>query len=295
MRHKWFPALVLILSAGWWAWHATYARYYTLAHVIVLLVGAIAIGCWFLAYGTGSAARYDFGVVAVVTLAVVAFFSVFRPVYNGDMGVYRWRWRFAKSEDASLQPNTAGTKIVDWKPGSHDYPGFLGGGYWAEVNDVELETDWKSHPPEEVWRHEIGGGWSSFAIVGDFAFTQEQRGPDELVTCYRVQSGEPVWTHADKARFDPADAVGGLGDIGPRATPTIVDDRVFTQGGTGIVNCLDARTGAVIWSHDTAAEFGVPVTTWGKSGSPLVVKDAVVISVGGPSSLPRSDGQCARE
>ena len=60
------------------------------------------------------------------------------------------------------------------------------------------------------------------------------------------------------------DAIGGLGDIGPRATPTIHGDRIFTQGGTGIVNCLDARTGRVIWSHDTAAEFGATVTALGQ-------------------------------
>ena len=148
---------------------------------------------------------------------------------------------------------------------------------------MSLETDWKTHPPEELWRHEIGAGWSAFAIVGEYAVTQEQRGDNELVTCYRLKTGEPVWTHADATRFDPADAIGGLGDIGPRATPTIVGDRIFTQGGTGIVNCLDAHTGRVIWSHDTAAEFGAAVTTWGKSGSPLVVDDVVLISVGAPS------------
>jgi outer membrane protein assembly factor BamB len=92
-----------------------------------------------------------------------------------------------------------------------------------------------------------------------------------------------VWTHADEARFDPTDVAGSLGDVGPRATPTIVGERVITQGGTGIVNCLDARTGRVIWSHDTAEEFDVPVALWGKSGSPLVVDDTVVISVGAPA------------
>ena len=60
------------------------------------------------------------------------------------------------------------------------------------------------------------------------------------MTCYRVDTGEPVWTHTDEARFDPANPAGSLGDIGPRATPTLHDGRVFTQGGTGIVNCLDA-------------------------------------------------------
>ena len=44
------------------------------------------------------------------------------------------------------------------------------------MKGVELETDWKTHPPEEVWRREIGAGWSAFAIVGNYAVTQEQRG-----------------------------------------------------------------------------------------------------------------------
>src|SRR4029079_2715489 len=154
---------------------------------------------------------------------------------------------------------------------------------WAEVKGVELETDWQSHPPRELWRHEIGAGWSAFSIVGDYAVTQEQRGENELVICYRRQTGEPVWTHSDKTRFDPADAIGGLGDVGPRATPTIAGDRIYTQGGTGIVNCLDAHTGGVGWSHDTPTEFGATVTVWGKAGSPLVVDDIAVVSVGAPT------------
>src|SRR5262249_10554969 len=96
-------------------------------------------------------------------------------------------------------------------------------------------------------------------------------------------TGEPVWTHSDATRFDPADAIGGLGDVGPRATPTIAGDRIFTQGGTGIVNCLDARTGGVVWSHDTPTEFGATVTVGGKACAPLVVGDMVVVSVGAPT------------
>ena len=161
----------------------------------------------------------------------------------------------------------------------------MGGGYWPEVKGVKLDTDWQSHPPQLVWRHEIGAGWSSFAIVGNYAFTQEQRGDEELVSCYKLDTGEPVWTHADAARFDPADFQGGLGGIGPRATPTIVDGKVYTQGGTGIVNCLDARTGRVLWSHDTIKETGAAVTIWGKSGSPLVVDGMVIVSVGAPADL----------
>jgi len=288
VRRKWFPLLVLGLAAAWWIRQAAISQYKTLMHVVVVLLVIMLVTAWFLSDGPGPR-RVRRWIVWPIWLSLAAFFVVFRPVYNGDMGVYSWRLRFASRYDQRMESLQADERAEDWQTTPHDYPPFLGNGYWAEVSGVELETDWNSHPPEEVWRREIGGGWSAFAVVGNYAVTQEQRGPHELVTCYRVDTGEPVWTHSDNARFDPADLAGSLGDIGPRATPTLYDDRVFTQGGTGIVNCLDAKTGDVLWSHDTAEEFGARVALWGKSGSPLVVDDTLVISVGAPSTPDQSN------
>jgi outer membrane protein assembly factor BamB len=292
MRHKWFPAFVLIAAGGWWAWRASHAQYHTFYHLLVLLGTSLLVALWFVRFG-GGRRRTRQTIVGGLLLALVAFFIVFRPVYNGDMGVYRWRLRFARAADESLETLQAKGVAADWATTPRDYPRFLGNGYWAEVRGIELETDWRAHPPKELWRRKIGAGWSAFAIAGHYAVTQEQRGADELVTCYRLETGEPVWTHADKARFDPPDAIGGLGDVGPRATPTILRDRIYTQGGTGIVNCLDARTGLAIWSHEAPAEFGAPVAIWGKSGSPLVVDDMVVISVGAPANEPTSTSASA--
>ena len=218
-------------------------------------------------------------------MCFVAFFAICRPVFNGDMGIFSWRLRFARDADERLAPIAATGQADDWQTTPQDYPRFLGNGYWPEVSGVRLETDWESHPPQELWRREIGAGWSAFAVVGKYAVTQEQRGEHELVSCYRVETGEPVWVHADVARFDPADVAGSLGDVGPRGHRRFTRDRIFTQGGTGIVNCLDARTGNVLWSHDTAEKFGSAVALWGKSGSPLVVDDMVIVSVGGPAEL----------
>jgi outer membrane protein assembly factor BamB len=131
-----------------------------------------------------------------------------------------------------------------------------------------------------LWKQAIGAGWSGVAIVGDYAVTQEQRGPQELVVCYELRTGKVAWTHADDVRWDPAGS-GALGGVGPRATPTIHDGKVFTQGATGIVNCLDARTGKLLWTHDTLVEHAAENIMWGKAGSPLIVDDRVVISVGG--------------
>jgi outer membrane protein assembly factor BamB len=288
-RYRWIPIAILAAASGWWLWQAAFSGYRTFHHLLVVLFTIVTVSTWYLFFG-GAQRRIRLGIVGVVWLLLLAGYFLFQPVYNGAMGVEKWKLRFASEADQKLEQIESANVADDWQTTPRNYPRFLGNGYWAEVHGVELVTDWQTHPPREMWRREIGGGWSSFAIVGNYAVTQEQRGENELVTCYRVDTGEPVWTHADKARFDPADFQGSLGDIGPRATPTIVGERIYTQGGTGIVNCLDARTGNKIWSHDTAEEFSVPVTTWGKSGSPLVVDDMVIISVG---AISEGDGEAA--
>jgi outer membrane protein assembly factor BamB len=278
-RYRWFPIAIVAAASGWWLWQASLSRYRTFNHLLLVLFTIACLSGWYLLCGAASRRTRLWAVGVLWGLLIIGYF-VFQPVYNGAMGVVKWKLRYAREADEILEQIDPAAVADDWQTSPRDYPRLLGNGYWAEVQGVALETDWQTHPPRELWRRAIGGGWSSFAIVGNYAITQEQRGENELVTCYRVDTGEPVWMHADTARFDPADFQGGLGDIGPRATPTIVGERIYTQGGTGIVNCLDARTGNGIWSHDTAQEFGVPVTTWGKSGSPLVVDDMVIISVG---------------
>ena len=209
---------------------------------------------------------------------------------SGDL-VPEFRWRFAaKPHEKMAAPTTEApsstdaANLVDLTPTPRDYPQFLGPNRDGMLQGVRLARDWQAQPPREVWRQPIGAGWSAFAVVGDYLITQEQRGPQELVVCYEFSTGRLRWSHTNDAYF--ATKIGG---DGPRATPTVVAGRVYTLGGTGLLNCLDGATGQPVWpTRDVLKDSSPALADWGKACSPLVLDDVVVVTGGaekGPSLL----------
>ena len=157
-----------------------------------------------------------------------------------------------------------------------EWSGFRGNNRDGRIVGSAIDHDWAANPPKEIWKIDVGPGWSSFAVAGPLIFTQEQRGDLETVVCYTAESGQEVWTHAVESRF--TDALGG---DGPRATPTIADGDLFVVGASGHVMRLDAKTGEEKWQSDLRELAGRKPPMWGFCSSPLVVGNVVVVHAGG--------------
>jgi outer membrane protein assembly factor BamB len=223
--------------------------------------------------------RIKWVVLALYMVGCAGVFTAMRVdnIAGNLAPVTSWRWNPTAQDLSEAIPRTEahGTAVLPTQAGPGDWPAFRGAARDGRLTGTKFAKDWTT-PPREVWRRKIGPAWSSFAVVGDYLFTQEQRGADELVTCYRAATGEEVWENRTETRFE--DAMG----LGPRATPSFADGKLYTEGGTGILQCLDASTGTTVWKRDLVkdAERGVP--GWGFVSSPLVVGELVVqFSAGG--------------
>jgi outer membrane protein assembly factor BamB len=219
----------------------------------------------------------------VALIALVAGFGYWTLLrFDGMYGTAKlersWRWE-PTAEDrylASLTGNTT-TGTADTSPlATPEWPGFRGPHRNAHVPGIELKTDWTADPPRQIWRKQVGPGWSSFAVAGKWLFTMEQRGENEAVVCLNGDTGEPVWTYEYPSRFWEA-----MGGVGPRSTPTIAGNELYSLGADGWLHRLDARTGKVIWKSDIRVDSGRQPPSWGFSASPLIVGKHVIVHAGG--------------
>ena len=225
------------------------------------------------------------GVALGLAMLGAGFSLVFRS--EGMAGDYsldlRLRWTPSAEELMIANRETTGRSSthaspIEMKPeiALPEWPGFRGDDRDGRRQGPEIATDWDANPPEQLWKISVGPGWGSFAVAGDRLFTQEQRGAVEVTVCYESGSGREVWTQQVEARLEDP-----LGGPGPRATPSLSEEKLFVTGATGWFLCLDAVTGGILWKQQLQAVAERDAPMWGFSASPLVVDSLVVVYAGG--------------
>lgn len=282
-----FPLLLLSLVAlllGW-LWKEEHAARY-LATIALGTLSAVGCLLWFV-FTSGASWSKKGGVLLLVIFGAFIFAALTRwDGSSSGTAIPRliWAWSETKGstvDDLAFTPS-ATHSFVEARSN------FMGMHQGATIPVREFSTDWETTPPKELWRRPLGLGWGSFAVDRGYAITMEQRGSNEMTTCYDLLSGEPLWAHERATRFSEV-----MGGDGPRATPTIDGDEVFAMGANGHLDCLSLTNGALHWSVDIIE--GTNHLMYGKSCAPLVVDDLVVVSGGqsGPTllSFDRASGE----
>jgi outer membrane protein assembly factor BamB len=161
---------------------------------------------------------------------------------------------------------------------THDWKSFLGPQHNSISTETKLLRDWPKGGPTLVWEFRKGTGYSSPAISGDRLVYFHRLDNRERVECLHPETGQRYWDFSYPTQFE--DRYGY--NNGPRASPVIDGDRVYTYGAEGKLHCLKLETGQIYWKRDIAAEFQIPQDFFGTATSPLIEGDLLIINIGAP-------------
>jgi outer membrane protein assembly factor BamB len=194
-----------------------------------------------------------------------------------------------------VAPMVLMTLFVAARLRADDWPQWMGpqrDGIWRET-DI-LETLPAAGLPV-LWRAKVAGGYSGPAVAGDRVYLTDYvrsegaltNNPTERTTvagrervvCFDRLTGERLWEYAYECPYSISYASG------PRCTPTVHEGRVYAVGAEGMLTCLEASSGRLLWQIDFKRAYSAPTPIWGFCGHPLVDGDLLICLVGGEGSV----------
>ncbi len=156
-----------------------------------------------------------------------------------------------------------------------DWATFLGPSH----NGVSPETRLsRTLPPPPVWEFPRGTGYASPAIVGDRLVFLHRLENEEIVECLHPETASSHWRFRYPTVFE--DRFGY--NNGPRASPVIDGQLVYTVGAEGKLHCLDLGSGKMVWRHDLLGEYKVKQDFFGTGSTPLIEGRLLIVNVGAP-------------
>jgi outer membrane protein assembly factor BamB len=157
---------------------------------------------------------------------------------------------------------------------AQDWPQWRGANRDGKVTGFTAPQAWPKELAQQ-WKTTVGSGDSTPALVGDKLYVFARQGDEEVTLCLSAADGKEVWKdkYAAQAVTGPA-----ARHPGPRSSPAVADGKVVTLGAGGVLSCLDAATGKVLWRKD---EFPKVVPKFFTAMSPIIVDAVVVAHLGG--------------
>jgi len=149
-----------------------------------------------------------------------------------------------------------------------------------QTQSPPLKDTWPAAGPPIVWKRQLGGdGYSAPAVEADALYTMYGRRNEEVVLAASTTTGATLWEHATPMTFHSDAPEQGNG---PYSAPLVVGDRLFTTGVDGRLQCLEKRTGKVVWTQQLWSGLKGSPLMYGYASSPIAYRQLVIVPVGGP-------------
>jgi outer membrane protein assembly factor BamB len=160
-----------------------------------------------------------------------------------------------------------------------DWPQWRGMNRDGVSHEKGWASQWPTEGPKQLWKAAVGVGYSSMSVANGRLFTMGNVSEVDNVYCLDAKTGKEIWKHSY-----PCSSKDPNGYPGPRCTPTVDGDFVYTVSRDGQLFCLAVADGKVVWQKDYKKDYGGKVPQWGFSTSPLVEGSMLIIEAGGPGA-----------
>jgi outer membrane protein assembly factor BamB len=160
-------------------------------------------------------------------------------------------------------------------------------------NETGILKKFPEGGPKILWRSPVAGGYAGPAVARGRVFVADLQSADnvkvdnfsrgeftgsERVLCFDEATGKELWKHEYPVKYTISYPAG------PRCTPVVEEDRVYTLGAEGDLYCLQADSGKVLWNISLREKYGTKSDLWGYSAHPLIYKNSLITLAGGQGS-----------
>jgi outer membrane protein assembly factor BamB len=193
---------------------------------------------------------------------------------------------FARAAKAYVQPQS-GPRGVPWTQWGGPHRNF-------QTESAGLRDTWPASGPPVVWKRALGEGYSSPSVEAAVLYTMYGKPREEVVLAASAETGKTLWEYSNPMTFQSDAPNQGNG---PYATPLVVGDRVFTTGVAGRLQCLDKKTGKLLWAQELWKDHRGTRLMYGYASSPIAFRDMIIVPVGGSGkalmAFRQADGKVA--
>ena len=154
-----------------------------------------------------------------------------------------------------------------------DWPRFMGPNGDGKSPESSLWLTWPKTGPPVRWTREVGEGYSMASVARGRLFLFDRHGEQARLTCLNSETGAELWRVEFPTDYEDYYQFGN----GPRASPVVDGERVYTFGAEGKLRCHRVADGRLLWEIDTAARFGVVQNFFGAGSTPVVENDLLIV------------------